>query len=199
MLARIGGVAVAVPILFLAAAPGADAAPGDHVSVGSQQVMAPDLRICLLPIICISIGGGPTHTQPPPPPPPTSPPPPPPTSPTKPPTSPPPTTRSAPPPPPPVTTTVATAPLRAALPPIPTTTATTPTTTPTTTAPTTPTTPPPASPAGRAQVLPTSPGTLKVASVSPEVVTERRWALTAIVLIFGGGAVATARARRRAR
>jgi hypothetical protein len=196
MLARIGGVAVAVPILFLATAPGADAAPGDHVSVGSQQVMAPDLRICLLPIICISIGGGPTHTQPPPPPPPTSPPPPPPTSPTKPPTSPPPTTRSAPPPPPPVTTTVATAAtLRAALPPIPTTT--TPTTTLTTTV---PTTPPPASPTGRAQVLPTSPGTLKVASVSPEVVTERRWALTAIVLIFGGGAVATtARARRRAK
>jgi hypothetical protein len=39
-----------------------------------------------------------------------------------------------------------------------------------------------------------------VASVSPEVVTERRWALTAIVLIFGGGAAATtARARRRAK
>ncbi|HEY4455417.1 MAG TPA: hypothetical protein VGN81_13990 [Pseudonocardiaceae bacterium] len=180
MLARIGGVVVAVPILFLAAAPAADAAVsvGPAGSVGRQQVMAPDLRICLLPIICISIGDGPPHTQPPPPPPPTSPPPPPPTTPTtptQPPTSPPTTTHSAPPPPPPVTPT----------------------------APTTPTTSPPlsppASPVGRAQVLPTSPGTLKVASVSPEVVTERRWALTAIVLIFGGGAVATARARRRAR
>jgi hypothetical protein len=48
-------------------------------------------------------------------------------------------------------------------------------------------------------VLPTSPGTLREAAVSPEVVTERRWALTAIVLIFGGGAVATARIRRRAK
>jgi hypothetical protein len=54
-------------------------------------------------------------------------------------------------------------------------------------------------PNGGAQVLPTSPGTLREAAVSPEVVTERRWALTAIVLIFGGGAVATARIRRRAK
>jgi hypothetical protein len=46
-------------------------------------------------------------------------------------------------------------------------------------------------------VLPTSPGTLRAASVSPEVVTERRWALTVIVLIFGAGAVGAARMRRR--
>jgi hypothetical protein len=38
---------------------------------------------------------------------------------------------------------------------------------------------------------------LRVAPVSQEVVTERRWALTTIVLIFGAGAVATARMRRR--
>jgi hypothetical protein len=99
-----------------------------------------------------------------------------------------------------VTTTHATAPLQAALPPVP---AFTPTTTaPTTTPPTsTPATTPPAttSQARGALVLPTTPGTVREAAVSPEVVTERRWALTAIILIFGGGAVATARVRRRAK
>ncbi|HEX3783455.1 MAG TPA: hypothetical protein VHX38_27640 [Pseudonocardiaceae bacterium] len=81
-------------------------------------------------------------------------------------------------------------------PPVLTPTTTAPTTT---TVPTTPTTIAPTTPFGARLVLPTSPGTLRVAPVSQEVTTERRWALTTILLIFGGGAVATARARRRPR
>ncbi|HJP79626.1 MAG TPA: hypothetical protein VJ914_35470 [Pseudonocardiaceae bacterium] len=201
MLGRIGTVATAVPVLFLAASPLAAAAPNDPVSLRTEQVTAPGLQICLLPILCITIGDGePSSPPPPPPPPPTSPPPPTkpttPTTPTRPPTSPPTTTHSVPPPSPPVTsappTSVA---LRAAVPPV------VPVLTPTTSPPPPATLPPGTNPAatpGRV-VLPTSANTLKAASVSPEVVTERRWALTAIVLIFGGGAVAAARMRRRTR
>lgn len=90
-----------------------------------------------------------------------------------------------------------TATLRAAVPPPATPATTTPTT------PATPSATPPATtvapPTGRAEVLPTSPGTIREASVSPEVVTERRWALTTILLIFGGSAIAAGARMRRNR
>jgi hypothetical protein len=105
---------------------------------------------------------------------------------------PPPTTTHQPTPPPPTTTTTP-KPVPAQV--IPPTTTIEPTTT---TVPPPPTTPPPLpAPTSPPAVLPQAQLLAKVSE--QERNTERRWALTAVLIIFGGGAVAARRSSARAR
>lgn len=110
-------------------------------------------------------------------------------------TPPPPTTTHHPPPPPTTTKPPATTskPVPAQF--IPATTTIAPTTT--TLRPTSPTPPPSPMPTSPPTVLPRA--TLVAQPSEQERNTERRWALTTVVIVFGGGAVAARRISRRSR